>query len=169
MGNITQDFLKKHLHYCPDTGVFTWVKSTTKRPRIGAIAGTLTKKGYISIGLEKRRYLAHRLAWLYVYGTFPKDQIDHINRIKTDNRIENLRECSNHENHQNKINPIRPDHLTGTCYFKRTGKWVAYIDHKGKRIHLGYYMTQEEAHKEYLKAKKAYHTFNPTVGEALCL
>ena len=79
--HLTQDRLKELLHYDPDTGVFTWIQKPAPRGRaiIGSVAGGLKQHGYITIGINQREYYAHRLAWLYVYGEWPEDQIDHIN------------------------------------------------------------------------------------------
>ena len=79
---ITQSELKNILHYNQDTGVFTWIKNSI-------VAGTVEKKGYIAIKINRKSYKAHRLAWLYIYGNFPKEQIDHLNGIKNDNCINN--------------------------------------------------------------------------------
>ena len=74
---LTQERLKELLHYDPETGVFTWLESAGKKMN-GRIAGTHASKNYISIGVSHKRYLAHRLAWLYVYGKFPDGILDHL-------------------------------------------------------------------------------------------
>ena len=89
-------FLESKLHYDQCSGVFTWVNSKNNR-----VAGTPDYKGYISIGLNKKQYRAHRLAWFYCYGVWPKESIDHINGIKNDNRIANLRDVRDTENKRN--------------------------------------------------------------------
>ena len=88
---ITQSKLKELVNYDQDTGIFTWKKRTSNRIKIGDIIGNLHNCGYIEMGVNGKRYLAHRLAWLYVYGYMPK-LIDHINTNKQDNRICNLYE-----------------------------------------------------------------------------
>ena len=91
---ITQEELKELLDYNPETGLFTWnVYNNIKNK---TTAGTFND-GYIQIKIKQKIYQAHRLAWLYVYGEWPKGQIDHINGIRDDNRIENLRDVTNRE------------------------------------------------------------------------
>jgi len=98
---ITQDKLKEILDYNQHTGLFTWKKIKKYSNRsVGDIAGSLSL-GYVVIGIDKKIYKAHRLAWLYVYGEFPKEQLDHINGNKEDNRICNLREANQSQNNFN--------------------------------------------------------------------
>jgi len=100
---LTQERLKHLLHYNPDTVVFTWLSKPSRRINSGSIAGRIKpKKGYVEIGISGRIYLAHRLAWLYIYGTWPKEQVDHINGIRNDNRIKNLRLATTSQNQWNK-------------------------------------------------------------------
>lgn len=147
---ITQEYLKKLLHYDENTGIFTWLVSKAKRIQVGSVAGYITPRGYIYINIDKKLYLAHRLAWLYIYGTWPINQIDHINGIKNDNRIENLRDVTVRKNSQNK-KIHRNGKLVG-CYFnKNNKKWRAKIQIKNKDYHLGLYNTEQEAHEAYLK------------------
>lgn len=91
MPELTQEELKRLLHYDPDTGVFTWKVNRGSRGKVGAIAGTLSKStGYIQITIYNARYTAHRLAILYVEGEFPKGNVKHENSIDIDNRHCNL-------------------------------------------------------------------------------
>lgn len=143
---IIQKTFKIKLNYNEATGIFTWV-NTNK------IAGSLDKDGYIIIGLFNKRYKAHRLAWFYVYEEWPNGEIDHINGIRNDNKINNLRVVSNRENNQNRKSH-RSGRLLGCTYNKRLKKWVAQIQISGKKKHLGVYNTEEEANKVYLAALK---------------
>ena len=152
MSELTQEKLKSLLHYDQVVGIFTW-------PKTGKIAGNENGHGYWRIGVNNGRYMAHRLAWLYVYGEWPTGQIDHINGIKTDNSIKNLRCVSNAENGQN-INKPRNRNvsgLLGACYDKRHDVYTARIMIRGKQINLGTFRTAEEAHSAYLKAKNDLH------------
>lgn len=147
---ITQEELKELLEYDENTGIFTWKISTNFKIKIGDIAGSLQIRGYRQITINKKRYLAHRLAWLYVYGEWSKGQIDHINGIRDDNRIENLRVVTPRENNQNQ-KCHRDGKLVGATYSKSSKKWQAAIRVKGKLKHLGCYNTELEAHEAYLK------------------
>ena len=100
---ITQEYLKSVLYYDKDTGLFTWKISNKKgHVKEGKLAGSKDNRGYVKIQINKKDYTAHRLAWFYIYGEWPKQVIDHINRIKFDNRIENLRDVSVLENNKNR-------------------------------------------------------------------
>ena len=88
---LTQDYLKSILHYDPDTGVFTWLKKLSNNTKVMGVAGTIAQDGYVKIRINSQGYPAHRLAWFYFYGTFPQEQLDHINLNRSDNAIKNLR------------------------------------------------------------------------------
>ena len=105
---ITQDELKDLLHYNKETGDFTWIKPDTEA-KIG-VAGCYCN-GYVVISIDGEAYYAHRLAWFYVYGVWPQIQIDHVNHIKDDNRLINLREATILDNQRNASK--RKDNLSG--------------------------------------------------------
>lgn len=161
---ITQQELKQYLSYNKDTGIFTWINLTKKsKAKIGNIAGSKNNNGYISIKINQKRYVAHRLAWFYVYGVFPKDQLDHINRNKADNRIANLRECNNSQNAQNRTNPISTNKSGYLGVFSnrnsKKNPYAAGIQINNKNYHLGSFSNPLDAHKAYLEAKKKLHEF----------
>lgn len=106
---IDQKRLKEVLHYNPKTGIFTW-KINKKRAKKGDVVNTFCK-GYIIVSIDGFRYKTHRLAWFYVYGYFPKEDIDHKDRIKHHNWISNLRIASRSDNMKNTKN--RKDNKTG--------------------------------------------------------
>lgn len=142
---LTQSRLKELLSYDPETGLFIRLFTIT-RHKAGSISGSPQNKGYVQIMIDTRNYLAHRLAWLYVYGEFPKGQIDHINRIKTDNRIVNLRDVDNSINQLN--NGVRKHNssgVTGVMKDTRSNKWVVQLIFDNKRHYLGSYKTIDEA------------------------
>lgn len=150
MKNLTQDYLMQILTYDADSGLFYWNKETKKRLIKGSAAGTLDN-GYVLIGIDRKQYRAHRLAWLYVYGEIPKEQIDHINCIKTDNRIENLRLASNGQNCANrKLQSNNTSGYKGVWFSKRTNKWCAQVGYNNKKIKLGFYNSPEEAYLAYV-------------------
>jgi len=152
----------KRLHelfdYDSTTGLFTR-KISQGGQMPGTIAGKQRIDGYIDINISPKRYLAHRLAWFYVYGEWPKQMLDHKNGIRHDNRIQNLRQVTNSENQQNK-KKVRSDSKSGLpcVYFSATHKkWASYITLNGKQKHLGYFETASEASLEYMKQKAIIH------------
>jgi hypothetical protein len=146
---ITQDYLKSILHYCPDTGVFTWI--VNKGPvKAGSIASCILTDGkgipYLSVMINGKTYLQHRLAWLYCFGYMPKDMVDHINGDTVDNRIRNLREASNSKNCKNqKRRTNNTSGVTGVYWVKVCGKWGARINSDYKSINLGVFNSFEDA------------------------
>lgn len=143
---FTAEYLRSVLHYDPETGIFTWKVRTSNRINVGDATGCPNGDGYLLISVQSRLYQAHRLAWLYVYGEWPEDQIDHINRNRSDNRIANLRDVSHKQNGQNagKYSHNTSGH-TGVSWHKQSSKWRATIKHNQKKIHLGYFENLEDA------------------------
>ena len=155
--DLTQAKLCALLHYDPETGRFTWKAKTSIRSVIGAEAGALQKRGYRSIGLCGHRYFAHRLAWLYVHGEWPKGEIDHINGLHADNRIANLRDVPPQLNKQN-IRKCNRDNKSGFLGVSANGKrWAAQLDRNGRKVYIGTFDTPEEAHRAYVAAKRRLH------------
>ena len=155
---LTVKQLKNMLDYDAGTGVFIWKIRPSKAVMAGNVAGCVEKRiGYITIGIAGRVYKAHRLAWLYVYGSWPKGLIDHINGNKADNRIDNLRDVLADGNSQNVRKPNRRNKsgFMGVIWFQN--KWRASMSVNGKSKWLGDYSTPEEAHQVYLEAKRKYH------------
>lgn len=160
--DLTAQGLRVLLHYNPETGVFTWLhsKGTAKA---GAVAGTPHAKGYTSIKISGRVYLAHRLAWLHVYGAWPTQDLDHVNRAKNDNRLANLREVTHAENMQNRgLGRQNASGLKGASFHKLTGRWRAEIKLNGQRHYLGLFATAGAAHAAYSDAAAAMHTHRPS-------
>lgn len=158
---ITQTELLDYLSYDALTGEFFAKKASASRA-VGRKLGTLHSTGYVVIRINDKLYKAHRLAWLYMTGKFPELRIDHINRIKNDNRWENLREVSHSQNCEN--NPIKKSNrsgMVGVGWAKHMGKWRARIMYGYKEKHLGYFDTREAAHEAYCLAAAKYHTLNP--------
>ena len=148
---LTKDELEKIIKYCPETGVFT-------RLKFGKNVGSVNDKGYLVISVKNKRYRAHRLAWLYMTGNFPIDQIDHINMNRLDNRFINLRECGNKENNCNtKKKSTNTSGFKGVHFNKQCNKWQARSRVNGKRVHIGLYDTAEQAGHAYAKFVKKHH------------
>ncbi len=157
---LTQARLKEVLHYDPKTGLFTRRVKTSNSIAVGMPAGHLHSSGYriISVGGELRR--AHRLAWLWMTGSWPSGQIDHINGRRHDNRFCNLREVTAQLNTQN-LKSAQVNNKTGLLGVTAHGpSWRATITVGGKQRTLGSFPTANLAHVAYLKAKRAEHTGN---------
>lgn len=158
---LTQAQLKELLHYNPDTGVFTWLVARAGK-KIGNIAGSYYKTRYLRIRIFKKIYQAHRLAWLYIHGEHPLKFIDHINGIGTDNRISNIRECTNAENQQNqrKAHKDSKTGYLGVYFNKKYQKYMVQISINGKQKTVGLFPDIEVAHQYYLTVKREFHPFN---------
>ena len=146
----TQQRLKQLFSYNPETGLFTRLVSASFGTYAGDIAGHLDKEGYVQICVDYKLCRAHRLAWLYMTGNWPTKQIDHINRIKNDNRFSNLRDVSNKENSLNKapkecalIPPGSKSKYVGVS--QKRNSWRARVTIDGKQVHLGVFKTEELA------------------------
>lgn len=160
---ITQERLKELLRYDQETGVFTWRVRASNRIHIGDMASNKTDHGYGQICISGKRYRAHRLAWLYVTGRFPRNEIDHKNGIRDDNRWANLREATPVENRQNlAVYATNTSGFTGVCWHKPTQRWMARIHASGKQKCLGYFEDKIVAAAVYAQAKAELHQFNPT-------
>lgn len=160
MRELTQQILKSLLTYDPTTGLFTYAKARP-RVKVGAVAGHLHKgHGYIQIKVNGKLYLAHRLAWLYTYGVWPSDQLDHINRDRTDNRLINLREVTQAQNCQNRpLQSNATSGVKGVTWNKVLHKWHARISLNGRRFHVGWFLTKDDAVKARLAAESTMHPF----------
>lgn len=154
--HITQERLKELLEYDPDTGVFTRRVSSGKACA-GSVAGRSLPSGHIQIGLDGRRYYAHRLAWLYVYGNWPSAEIDHVNRSPADNSLSNLREASRHENGAKRsIFSNNTSGVKGVYWEMACGKWHARIRVNGELRSLGRFARLDEAAAAYAAAARQY-------------
>ena len=154
MCGITQPELKSLLSYDPETGDFTWL--------VGKMAGkkavSIDTKGYLLIMINYKSYKSHRLAWLYVYGTMPETDLDHINGVPNDNRICNLRECSNTENAWNTgVVSSNTSGFKGASWRKDIHKWQAHIKINGKQKFLGYFDSREMAGQAYQSKARELH------------
>lgn len=151
----TQERLLELLNYCPKTGRLTWRVNHGNR-RVGQQAGTHSKiNGYRHISIDGVYYKEHRLIWMYVNGEWPKDQIDHINRKRDDNRIQNLRESSQTENMANgSLQSNNTSGYRGVSFNKGVRKWEAYIRKDRKRTNLGVFTKKAHAAIAYNAAAK---------------
>lgn len=160
MAMLTQQRLKELLHYDPRTGVFTWTKNLSPRSRAksGAVAGCVLPRGYRQIKLDGVRYLGHRLAWLYVNGHWPADEIDHIDGDPSNNVLSNLREANRTQNRANtrrKKNSVSG--LKGVSWDITKRRWVARIGVGRRSVFLGTFNNKANAHMAYIVAARQYY------------
>lgn len=166
----SHDFLKSCLRYNADSGELIWLdrpassfaneaahKNFAKR-FVGKVAGAVNSSGYVNIDFCRKKQKAHRLVWFYVTGEWPQKQIDHINLTRSDNRFENLRECSYQQNQANTLlRQINTSGFKGVSLCKVTQRWRARIRINGKVKCLGRYSSRDEAHKAYADASNSAH------------
>ncbi len=150
--------IKDYISYEPNTGIFHWIKRKSNAVSKDTQCGSAHPKyKYIVIKFDNKNIRAHRLAWMFVYGSIAEGmEIDHINGIRTDNRIENLRAVTPRENSMNKVRH-REGKLVGAIKLdiiknKRRTPWSSHIKINGKLKNLGYFMTEIDAHNAYKKA-----------------
>ncbi|MES2627266.1 MAG: HNH endonuclease signature motif containing protein [Pseudomonadota bacterium] len=163
MQSLDAGYIRAILSYDPETGIFTWLpmggdSETARRwngKTAGNIAGTVGKRGYRAIGVAGEIFQAHRLAWLHVYGEWPGNHIDHIDRNPDNNAIANLRVASQSENSANRSLPSNnKSGAKGVHWNKKVGKWRAGIRVKRKMIHLGHFESVVDAALAYEAAAK---------------
>jgi hypothetical protein len=158
MKMITQDRLKEMLSYDESTGNFIWIKYPYRLTQlVGKIAGSNKGRGYIRIVIDKQKHYAHRLAWLYVYGSLPELTIDHIDGNTSNNRIENLRCVTHKQNMMNvKKHSSNTSGFTGVTFSKSKLKWVAQIGVDGKGKFLGCFYSKIDAAIARIEANSKY-------------
>lgn len=159
---IYEQAIKDRLHYDPATGILTWrdprpedfrseAHMRTWRTRFaGQKAGKLRPDGYISVRITvdgvTTCFLAHRIAWFVAHGRWPEGQIDHVNGVRTDNRIENLRDVSPLENRRNMRCYARSQTgVAGVTWSAHAKRWMARINTDGRQKNLGYFLRFEDA------------------------
>lgn len=159
---LTQQRLVEVLTYNPASGDFVW------RVRQGSackfdIAGRTDSKGYVQVTIDKRAYLAHRLAFFYMTGVMPVGEVDHIDGVRTNNTWSNLRDVTHGQNQQN-IATCRSHNkssgLLGVTYDPKERKYRARIKINGRNKNIGRFPTAEAAHVAYLEFKSKLHTHN---------
>lgn len=164
----TAERVRELLTYDAETGQFYWKPGRKGvHARLQRRAGGVARNGYILISVDDKRYYAHRLAWLCMTGEWPKDEVDHRNGVRTDNRWANLREANRQGQSQNMATPSNnTSGYRGVTWNRALSKWQAQIGHCGRQRHLGLFATPESAHEAYLEAKRELHTFEPSVRES---
>ncbi|HEE9786221.1 TPA: HNH endonuclease [Enterobacter soli] len=157
---ITAELLKELLHYNPETGIFTWAKSIGQRAQVGRTAGTRTPSGYIKISLSRKLYSARRLAWLYMTGSWPENEIDHVDNNLSNNVFSNLRAATKSQNAQNRGNRRgTKSRYKGVRFDSQRNKWVAciWLHSLKKEKRIGFFSSEEEAAKAYRAEAEVLH------------
>lgn len=152
---ITQE-LVRHLFNYKD-GILTWKNPTSKKFKPGDVAGWINNLGYTRVKINRKKYLIHRLIYLYHHGNLPK-YIDHIDGDPLNNKVENLRECTLSQNiHNSKLCKINTSGAKGVSWNKRKQKWMVYLGLGCKRKHIGYFDDFELAELVAIEAREKYH------------
>lgn len=160
---ITSDYVRSILDYDPETGGFRWreredVSAQWNGKHAGTRAGCVHNNGYIQISLNDRLYNAHRLAWLITTDSWPRQQIDHIDRDRSNNRIANLRQATRSENQHNRgAASNNTSGKKGVVYDARRNHWVARIAVSGRQVHLGLFANLDDAAAAYADAARRLH------------
>lgn len=151
-GDITAEEIRGVLEFNPETGAFN-------RPGKIRTLGVLREDGYLRISMFGLNLMAHRLAWLHVHGEWPNGQIDHINGVRSDNRIANLRVVTNSVNNQNLRGPKSHNKsgFLGVLWDPKSRKWIGRITVAGKAIVLGRFDQPQDASAAYIEAKRKLH------------
>lgn len=148
MTNVADaDLVREVFHYDPETGLFRWRVSFSNRVRVGDIAGTIRPDGRRLLRFDGRLVLASRLAFLYMSGRWPKDQMDHADMDPSNDRWSNLREANNSQNNANRR--FHTSRFKGVRFFKKCNRWAAYIRGDNCQRHLGMFSSEEEAARAY--------------------
>lgn len=152
---IDQSLLKEFFDY--KDGHLVWKKNTTFRNHVGKKAGVLSKSGYVYIGFMGKKLIAHRMIWLWHYGQFPVE-IDHVDRCRSNNKIENLREVTRQQNNFNTgLSKNNSSGANGVAWHSQAKKWRAYIMRDYKQIALGLFDTVHEAAQARAAAELIHH------------
>lgn len=157
--DLTPARLRELLDFDPETGVFVRRKSRGRPDLVGTPAGAMDARGYLEVYVAGRLHKAHRLAWLYVHGVWPDSEVDHLNGVRSDNRLANLRVVTRRLNRQNlrRASSHNKLGLLGVSPVCKSRKYQARIQLDGQQKHLGVFDTPEQAHQAYLEAKRRLH------------
>ncbi len=163
---LTQKEVKRLFKYDRKNGLLIR-RFNHGKGRVGTSSTAKDRDGYLVVGIHGKLYRAHRVIWLYVHGEWPKNDCDHINRIRDDNRIKNLRDITRSQNKQNQsVQDSNKCRLKGVYLHKTTMKWCASIGLNNKNIYIGLFETMELAYKAYQDKAAELHTCNPVATKS---
>jgi hypothetical protein len=164
MIDLTQEKLHELFSYDQETGDFSWRVKKSKNVKVGVPINSNNGKGYKVVKIDNKTYMVHRLIWMYVYGKFPENDIDHKNRIRSDNRLLNLRDASKTDNAQNISIPRhnKSGHI-GVSWIKSHKSWTVYIKVEQKNKWLGYYKDLNDAVAARKRGEKEYYNLPESV------
>jgi hypothetical protein len=172
--------LRQLLSYNPNTGELIWLardegwfkKPTDAKGWNKKYAGTKAFQtlhyGYLHGHVFKKHYFAHRIAWAIHYGSWPTGQIDHVSGLRSDNRIENLRDVSHSDNQKNvKLRHDNKCGMPGIDWKKHASAWRVRVSREGKRRLVGYFKNLDEAVTARRDAQQeaAYHVNHGRIAE----
>jgi HNH endonuclease len=149
---LTADEVRRILDYNPESGEFHWRVKMNSLSMPGYLAGTKRKSGHWQICIGGKLYLSHRLAWFYMHGCWPPEQVDHVDNNPANNRLVNLRLANSSQNNANK--PPRRKIGKGLFYREKYDSFAVRIKVRGKMIHIGIFRNEEDAKSAYFAAAK---------------
>lgn len=149
-GRPTIERLRELLEYCPATGALRWKVYRGGRTGVGSAAGWPNEHGYLIVQVDRRYIRAHHIVFALHHGRWPSHEIDHVNGVRDDNRVQNLREATRSQNLAN-TRARRPG-LKGVKWQRQQNKWYAHIQKDGCKYYLGPFDTEALAHDAYIAA-----------------
>lgn len=153
--SLTQACIKEILDYNPETGELKWKACRSTNIKPGTRFGSHCRLGYLRGKVNRETFAAHRVIWLYVYGEWPAGEIDHINGVRDDNRLANLRVVTRQQNNHNRHKSWAGSGFMGV--YANHGRWRAAINVNKKTVTIGNFGTREEAAAAYIEAKRRLH------------
>lgn len=164
--SLTQARLKELLDYNPETGLVTRLVCTANRHKVGEIVGAKGARGYLQATINSKKYMLHRLIWLWVHGVWPANDVDHRDRNRANNKLGNLREATRSENnHNSSLSKANWSGFKGVAWDKSRSLWMASIQANGESHHLGRFATAALASVAYQAAKNIYHPTAPVAQQ----
>jgi len=161
--NLSARYVRSILDYNPETGIFTW-RHRPDAGRVwnlrfaGKVAGNVNRKsGYHRISINGSRYYSHRLVWLLMTGKWPVAEIDHRDKIRSNNKFNNLRQATHSQNHCNKTSPQNRSGYKGVYFDKKVGRFGASIKIRRRSKFLGYFSNPRDGYRVYCAEAKKLH------------